>query len=415
MTRSSLWRNMPEATRLQLVPIVTTLVLVQAGATTAELIVRAMNGTPFGQTAHAVSATDIQGVLLLLNLVVVLWFARRALKEATDKAGQVSLDAKVIGLGTAFATGLELYEYATKSGHPERLTVALLLLFYVFVVPFFLVKGPAIEKADSGDGRRVAEQASATLELLLYAVVPCVGSAIACSAYYAVLNDGLKVAGLQLIPSITAPWTSPYGRTEFWCFNPGFLGVGWLMLITLFGVRGRTQPGALCLSFSGKSLVVLATVVTSILLAVFLIGDTSVIINSQANLSTPLNKAKAAVAVIVLLTFSVGFALARTAANLPTALSVLVQTIAFAFAGVLAGSAVVGIRYLLAGAANHAVELVALHAGGYTIAFVAGRSALFFIEGRFPEIRPILRSHPGDPAAATTDSQASLFWHWGRD
>lgn len=410
--RASLWETIPPAVRTQLVPIFTTLFLVKAGQTTAELLVRLTKGTPFcamgtvadraACTPSSVAVADVQGVLLLLNFVVILWFARLGLKEALEKPGEIKLDAKLVGLGTAFATALELYDYATKAGVPERIVLALLVFLYVFVVPFFLVEGaraPAEASAETRS-RSAAMQAQAAFDLLAYAVIPCVLAALAGGLYFVVLNEGASLLGHPLLSSTidTIPRRA-LGRVEFWGFSPGFLGMGWLPAVLLVAVRrcSSVNGGGSSLSAAGKALILGATVVTGMLFAIALIGNDSLIPLAENHGSWPLRVAKAALAFAILAAFLAAFLGARLTRQLHPALALPLQVATFAAMGAATGGVLAGLRSYFMGSVEQAPTLIALHAGGFVVALLAGRLGLLLVERKIPELRPVLGREPEMP------------------
>jgi hypothetical protein len=190
-----LWRQIPAKTRLDLVPILSTGLLVQAGSSSAELIVRLKDGVPFTSKPNPASVDDITAILLFVNFAIAFWFGYRTLKDAVANREDVRLDAKVVGLAAAFLTALELYSLALKQARPELLSYGLLVLFYVFVVPYFLVRLLTAAKAESGL-EETARQALAGMELVLYALTPSAVVVIVCSLYFSVLNDGLALWGI---------------------------------------------------------------------------------------------------------------------------------------------------------------------------------------------------------------------------
>ncbi|MCJ2121201.1 hypothetical protein, partial [Methylobacterium sp. J-077] len=422
MPRTSLWGTIPASVRAQLIPILTTLFLVKAGQSTAELVVRAHDGTPFCNagsgiipptcTLNSVAVADVQGVLLLLNLVVVLWFARIGLKEAFEKPGEIKLDVKLVGLGTAFATCLELYDYATKSGFPERIILELLAVLYVFIVPFFLVEG---EQAREGEGaedrsRRTTAQAVAAFELVIYAVMPCVFAALCCALFYVVLNEGISIFGHSLMRSVidTVPRHVP-GRVEFWGFNPAFLGVGWLPAILLCAVRGTSShaPSEAVLGFSKKLFLLAATAAIGMLLAVALIANGSLIPGTGSAASWPLREAKATMAIAILAAFLVAFSVARLTRSLPNVIALPLQIVVFAAMGAAAAGVLAGLRGLFASPAEHVPTLITIHAAGFVVALLGGRVGLV-VKRRWNGVHPHFRcwrafvrpSSTGRPQAA---------------
>ncbi|KQP21825.1 hypothetical protein ASF27_14705 [Methylobacterium sp. Leaf102] len=420
--RASLWDSIPAAVRLQLVPILTTLALVKVGNSTAELLTRLREGKLFCKMPdgtipptcipNAVAITDLQGVLLLLNFVVILWFTRLGLKEALKKSGDVKTDAKLIGLGTAFATGLELFDYATKTGYPERLVFTLLVLLFVFVVPFFLIKG-SVRSDLSGErdqGRWAAEQALASFELLIYAVVPCVLAALVGSLYYVVLNEGIVLREPPLIPSFVDTVRGGSGRAEFWGFNPGMLGVCWLPAVTIFAVWGTPPFGdhTLSLDRAGRILVLAATTAICVLLGVFLIGSSSIIPRPEAIGAWHLIGVKALLATAVLAAFLTAFAASRALRRLPATPAMLLQAVLFAAAGAAVGLLVVGLRISLADGAKHAEILIAMHAWGFALSLLAGRLGLAIIERRFSALQPVL-GQASEPVPSPRAHESEVF------
>jgi hypothetical protein len=63
----SLWDQVPSTSRLELIPIVTTGFLAQAGSLTAALFVRLGGGTPYGQAPNPVAVNDLTGLFIFAN------------------------------------------------------------------------------------------------------------------------------------------------------------------------------------------------------------------------------------------------------------------------------------------------------------------------------------------------------------
>ncbi len=139
-SKGPLWSELSASARAELIPIVSTAILVGAGEATPDALVRLAHLTPFSKENEATAVTDVTGMLMLVNLAVVIWFAYRALEESFDRKAPVTLDAKLVGLGTAFLTSADLISYGVKSQHPEGTVYALLVLLLVFIVPFFLIE-----------------------------------------------------------------------------------------------------------------------------------------------------------------------------------------------------------------------------------------------------------------------------------
>ncbi|MGX5830882.1 hypothetical protein [Mesorhizobium sp. 43Arga] len=191
MLGRSLWDRVPGNLRLGLVPVLTTALLVQSGAQTATVLSCLSHGALFCKRPNDdLSVPDIQGVLILVNFAVVFWFAYRALGETVAKAGQISLDVKVIGLGTAFLSSFEIYGYVLKNAVPERLVFVLPIVFFIFIVPFVLLRKAGSDEP-SDDDRDVTRQAYSALRVVVAALVVCVAVTLAGSIYYVLLNEGL--------------------------------------------------------------------------------------------------------------------------------------------------------------------------------------------------------------------------------
>src|SRR5262249_31208624 len=159
-----------------------------------------------------------------------LWFAYQTLSQTVAKGGEISINAKVIGLSAAFVTTLELYSYALKSDQPERLSYALLALFYFFFVPFFFVRNLSSNAPNDTappQGRAIAVHALAAFELIVLAILACAVTVFVCSVYFVVMNDGLSIGGVPLVRSFIQQVLGQTARTEFWVVGPGILGAGW--------------------------------------------------------------------------------------------------------------------------------------------------------------------------------------------
>ncbi|SIT55837.1 membrane hypothetical protein [Mesorhizobium prunaredense] len=199
MIGHSLWDRVPQKLRLGLVPILTTALLVQAGSQTATLLSCLSRGMPFCDNPSKLSVTDIQGLLILVNFVVVFWFAYRTLGELVTKPGPISLDVKVIGLGTAFLSRVEIYGYALRNGVPERLVFILPVIFFVFIVPFVLLRDTRAS-GNIDDPSETARQAYSALRQVVVAFVACAAATVAGS----VPNLGRRSACTSLIWAITS-------------------------------------------------------------------------------------------------------------------------------------------------------------------------------------------------------------------
>ena len=379
----SLWSRIPRNVWLETIPIISTALLVSGGAATAEVITRVREGRPFGEAISVQAVADLSEVLLLVNFVIVLWFGYRALREALSKAGPISLTTKLVGITTAVVTSGELFARAVKSGQPEKLVFCLLVLFYVFVVPFFLMKQSvplgASPDAAPDDDRQAARQAMAALELVVYAVAPCVAAVLAGSLYFVVLNEGVRIVGRDIVPSVFEGWIPRPDRIAYWGFNPAFLGIGWLSAI-LLRAQSRTSPPetqVVDLDPVGRVIVRLAAYGFAAVIALVLISPDSL----HAALGTAgwlLRLVKAGLGVLILGTFHLAHHIAwwidrsgwRSAITFPA------QALTFAIVGAGVGGAVIGGRFVLGGTTPSAAALIVLHAGGFTLALVAGRLAL---------------------------------------
>ncbi len=379
----SLWNRIPRNVWLETIPIITTALLVSGGAATAEVITRIREGKPFGESVSPRAVADLSEVLLLVNFVVVLWFGYRALREALSKAGPISLTTKLVGITTAVVTSGELFARAVKSGQPEKLIFCLLVLFYVFVVPFFLLKqsvplGTSPDAAPDDD-RQAARQAMAALELVVYAVAPCVAAVLANSLYFVVLNEGVRIVGRDIVPSVFEGWIPRSGRIAYWGFNPAFLGIGWLSAILLRGESREGPPETQVVALDRRSRVIvrLAAYGSAVVIALVLISPDS-LSPAPGTAGWRLLLVKAALGGLILGAFHLAHQIAWSidGSGRRSSITFLLQALVFAIVGAGVGGAVIGARFALGGTTPSTATLILLHAGGFMLAFVAGRLAL---------------------------------------
>lgn len=386
----SLWNRIPRNIWLETIPIITTALFVSGGAATAELITRVREGKPFGESVSAQAVADLSGVLLLVNFVVVLWFGYRALNEALSKAGPISLTTKLVGITTAVVTSGELFSRAVKSGQPERLVFCLLVLFYIFVVPFFLLRQAAplgtSPDAVPDEERRAARQAMAALELVVYAVAPCVAAVVAGSLYFAVLNEGIHIMGHAFVAPYFEGWIPPADRIAYWGFNPSFLGIGWLSAILMRAQSRKSLQDVQVVRLDrvGRRLVRLAAYGLAVLLALALISPDS-LYPAASTTAWRVLLVKVALGVLILGAFHLAHHTAWwiDRSEWRSLIKVLVQVPTFALIGAGVGAAVLGLRLLLGGTTSAGPILIMLHAGGFALAFAAGRLALSALQRWF--------------------------------
>ena len=275
----------------------------------------------------------------------------------------------------------DLYSYATKDGHPERLAFGLPLIFYAFALPFLVIRpltGARAADDEAAQGRRVAEHAAGTIELLLSAIVPCFWTVLVCSLYFPTLNDGVLLARTRFCPSFVASVLGQEGRAEFWGISPGVLGVGWLPAVLATGTFERTEPDPLSLGIRGRGTAVLlaGTLTICVVLSICLVSDADLILGGappRAPAATLLG-AKAILGVAFPCAFLAAFAFARAVGRhgLRRWTAIPLQVIGFAMAGAVSGLVVSGLRLFLGGTAPFAFVLATMHAGGFVLAYVAG-------------------------------------------
>ncbi|RWF99695.1 hypothetical protein [Mesorhizobium sp.] len=347
----------------------TTALFIQSGTQTATILSCLPHGDLFClKPDQDPSVIDIQALLILLNFSVVFWFAYRALGEALQRSGQISLDVKIIGLGTAFLSSLDIYGYALKNHVPERLVFALPVIFFVFVVPFVLMHKVGSGE-DPDDGREITSQAYSALRQVVVSLVACVAATIAGSLYSALLNDGLHLV-----------------THDVWVFNPAALGMGWLVVLCMSlrsdGSNADIMP--LAVTASGFRVLLIAPLLMNAAIAVFMI--------SNDNIAGPVAStsrhwqfvfAKACVGAGLTFAFMAAFFMSRRVGF--RGKSAVSGILSFAAVGALCGLAVAGLRNLF-GAMPHWNGLAGLHAAGFVISYLAGVSALHFMRRSFPEL-----------------------------
>ncbi|RWG95543.1 hypothetical protein [Mesorhizobium sp.] len=379
MLDRSIWDQVPGNLRLGLVPVLTTALLVQSGAQTATVLSCLSQGALFcNRPANDLSVIDIQGILILINFAVVFWFAYRTLGETVAKGGQISLDVKVIGLGTAFISSFEIYGYALKNAVPERLVFVLPIVFFVFVVPFVLLRRPG-SYAPSDDGGDIARQAYSALRLVVAALVVCVAVTLAGSLYYVLLNEGLHFG--------TATMLKPLVMRDVWVFNPAILGLGWLaaLCISLRSDGSKTDVMPLEVTPAGLRTLLIVPGLINAAIAVVMISDSN-IANTPVSTSQDLELsfAKAALGVVVTMVFMVAFFASRWT-GFGTARGMLVGSVLFLAAGALGGLAAASIRAAFGNTSALGVSVVT-HAGGFVIAYFAGLLAWRFVQRSFSDL-----------------------------
>lgn len=381
----TLWSRIPRSTKRELVPILTTGFLAQSGALTAALLVRLRDGVPWDQQPNQQAVSDLNAIFIVLNFVVILWFGYVTLNEAVAKGGEISLNAKLVGLGSAFITSLELYSYALKSGEPERLVYTLAVLFFVFVVPFFLIRPLDRAAPQPAVGNTAAVHALAAYEVVVYALIIGTVSLVFDSLYFVLLNDGGRVLGHELIPAFVER-ISRHGRAEFWGISPGSLGLGWLVSIFLSATVSRDGMGRFGPDGHGRLLILAGVLIINILIGVAMIGDTSVVSVNGPRTFT-LVSLKAWLAVFMTGAFLLAFLAARRLWRLaPPAAASIAGLACFAFAGAALGAMLVLIRNRLGDGSASNLHLIWMHAGGFVIAYICGLVAMRWMSKLLPDV-----------------------------
>ena len=378
MLGRSLWDRVPKSLRLGLIPILTTALLVQSGSQTATLLSCLSHGTPFCDNPSKISVADIQGLLILINFVVVFWFAYRTLGETLAKSGQIGLDAKVIGLGTAFLSGLEIYGYALKNGVPERMVFVLPIIFFVFVVPFVLLRKVQCGE-DIDEPRDTTRQAYSALRQVVVALVVCAVATLAGSIYFVLLTEGLHFG--------TSVFMKPVVIREDWVFNPAVLGMGWMpvLFMTLKSDGSNADVMPLGMTSAGRSWLLIGPLVVNAVIGIVMIGD-----GSSAGVAMPgydlwsLWIAKACLAAGLTVVFIAAFYSSKKF-GFDTFWGLLAGAAIFAAGGALAGLAAASLRVGFGGTPIWGMSS-AIHAGGFLVAYLAGIVALHFVRGSFSDL-----------------------------
>lgn len=374
----SLWDRVPKRLRLGLIPILTTALLVQSGAQTATLLSCLSHGTPFCNDPSKLSVIDIQGLLILVNFVVVFWFAYRALGDTLAKSGQISLDVKVIGLGTAFLSSLEIYGYALKNGVPERLVFALPVIFFVFIVPFILLRN-AQPTEDFDDPRDTTRQAYSSLRQVVIALVVCVVATVAGSVYYVLLTEGLHFGSTVFL--------APLVSRGAWVFNPAILGMGWIpvLVMTLRPDGSNADVVPLCTTRAGALWLLIGPLLINAAIGMVLIADSSILGPTVAGNETwSLWLAKAGLGAGLTVIFIAAFFSSKRV-GFDTSAGMLTGVAIFAAAGAIAGLAASSLQTRFGGPAAWSTT-AAIQAGGFAIAYLAGVLALRWMRGSFPDL-----------------------------
>ncbi|WP_192355938.1 hypothetical protein [Mesorhizobium mediterraneum] len=361
-----------------LVPILTTALLVQSGTQTATLLSCLSHGTPFCNDPNKLSVIDIQGLLILVNFVVVFWFAYRALGESLTKSGQISLDVKVIGLGTAFLSSLEIYGYALKNGVPERLVFALPVIFFVFIVPFVLLrKSRSIE--DTDDPRDTTRQAYSSLRHVVVALVACVAATVAGSLYYVLLTEGLHFGA--------AVFMAPLVGRGAWVFNPAILGMGWIPVLVMTlksdGSNGDVVP--LGMTTAGAGWVLIGPLLINAAIGIVLVADSSILGPAVVgNEIWSMWIAKGSLGAGLTVVFIAAFFSSKRF-GFDTFVGLLTGAVIFAAAGAFAGLAAASLLASFGGPAAWRTS-AAIQAGGFAIVYLAGVAAFRWMRGTFPDL-----------------------------
>ncbi|RWE07695.1 MAG: hypothetical protein EOS23_26615 [Mesorhizobium sp.] len=376
MIGHSLWDRVPQKLRLGLVPILTTALLVQAGSQTATLLSCLSRGTPFCDNPSKLSVTDIQGLLILVNFVVVFWFAYRTLGELVTKPGPISLDVKVIGLGTAFLSSVEIYGYALRNGVPERLVFVLPVIFFVFIVPFVLLRdGRADGNID--DPSETARQAYSALRQIVVAFVACAAATVAGSVYFVLLNEGLHFGATIFTPPLLP-------AQEAWVFNPAILGMGWIPVLCMALKSDGSNPNVVPLGMTtaGARCLLIAPLLINAAIGIVLIGDGN-ILAAPGHASWALWLAACLGAGLTIVFMAAFFFSQRFGFDAFS--GVVAGAAIFAAAGALAGLATAGLRSGFGGDAAWSTSAI-IHAGGFAIAFLTGVAALRLMRRTFPDL-----------------------------
>lgn len=398
----SLWRRMPRETRLELVPIISTALLVQGGTPTAQFLIRWHEGTPTKPDPDSFAVTDLLGLFILVNFTILFWFTYRSLHLALQKGGDVVVSSKLVGLaGIALSAG-ELYSYALKAGRPDHLVYGVLLLFYIFFVPFVLMHAVRDHEATLvgtiDEQKHTLLQARIALESVFYALAVCVVVVLLCSTFFVIMNDGISIAGRQLVEAFVDGFFKPYGRVEFWGLTPGILGVGWLQAIIITVSYGPTGPGAMAFGLDqrGRVTVLLATAAINVLLALVLIDDQTLVPSAQIAQAYgwEVKAVKALLGLVLTALFLGAFFLARLverrANSWPRVGIQTGQAAIFSLAGATLGGVVVCIRLRFGGYVPGMWHLVWMHAAGFALSYGAALLSVGILRRYLPDIDPAI-------------------------
>jgi hypothetical protein len=217
------------------------------------------------------------------------------------------------------------------------------------------------------------------MEIVVYAVASCVAAVLVCSLYFVGLNEGIRIAGQSLVPSFFEGIVSAPERIPYWGFNPGILGIGWLTAVLLHAASVSRQPDGQVVGLDARGRMVCRTAAYgfSLLLALALVADESLRPAAGTNFSA-LVAAKAGLGLIIMGAFLLAHRSALWIDQRRIALPIRLagQIATFALAGALVGLGLIGIRLALGGVTSSMPTLVGLHAVGFVLAFISGRSAL---------------------------------------
>ena len=335
------------------------------------------------------------GILIFLNFVVIFWFGYRSLKDSVETSSEVSVNAKVIGLAAAFVTFIDLYSFALKAGRPELLAYGLVVLFYILVVPFMLVRllgheSSGIDDPTSGE-KLTAIQALKAMELVVWGLVACAAAVIVCSLYFVLLNEGIRVGGENLVPAFVRDGLQQTGRTEFWGFSPGILGIAWLPAVFLTATTSFVDPPAVFgLDRRGKAWLLAGAAITSIVLSWAMIDIRNLAPGLYPVSTVAALGLKAGLAILILAAFLAAYAAARAIDRRrgSDAIASLVGLVTFFAGGALVGLCLVGLKSWSIPADPALKHLVWMHGLGFALAFASGRCALYLLGTRRSDIAP---------------------------
>ena len=252
-----IWKLLPLLFWLQVIPLISTIVFVQAGRQLAELMVK-----------NDPAITDITIVFLLINLFIltIVFYLSRFL----DREPPIAALVKYV---TIFSTVLYLFKLIIDNpGHKTNFVFGLIAILYFIVLPMTLY---GIQSDSNGSSKE--EKSQKTLNIFID--ILSINSFYMMSALFAVLIP-TTLFFVVMNPFFIRTILCIDSTQKFWLINPASLGIG-AMQICFFNISyWNSNSSNLCFTITRirfNRIIFLLSILVNACIAVFMIKDNSLL------------------------------------------------------------------------------------------------------------------------------------------